>query len=106
LDKYRARSSKDDWLFSNDSYNVDFPLTFHVVPSEALNVDVILSTDLINQAEVKINKDDLTITKPSASIFLSQIELQPENEAICINVIIDKEVRNIAENIMMYNDEI
>ena len=65
--------------------NVDFPLTFHV-PSEALNVDVILGTDLINQAEVKINKDDLTITKPSASIFLSQIELQSEkDEAICIN---------------------
>ncbi|KAG5317260.1 POL3 protein, partial [Pseudoatta argentina] len=63
--------------------NVDFPLAFHVVPSEALNVDVILGTDLIIQAEVRIDKDGIAISKPNVSIFLSQIELQPEKgEAI------------------------
>ncbi|XP_011058761.1 PREDICTED: uncharacterized protein LOC105148631 [Acromyrmex echinatior] len=78
--------------------NVDFPLAFHVVPSEALNVNVILGTDLIIQAEVRIDKDGIAISKPNVSIFLSQIELQPEkDEAICTDTIIDKEAKNVAE---------
>jgi len=36
--------------------NLNFPLTFHVIPSEALNVAVILGTDFINQAEITIDK--------------------------------------------------
>ena len=76
--------------------NVDFPLAFHVVPSEALNVNVILGTDLIIQAEVRIDKDGIAISKPNVSIFLSQIELQPEkDEAICTDTIIDKEAKNV-----------
>lgn len=81
--------------------NVDFPLAFHVVPSETLNVDVILGIDLINQAEVRIDKDGITITKPNVSIYLSQIELQPEKEeAICSGTRINEEAKNIAEAMM------
>lgn len=55
--------------------NIDFSLTFHVVPSKALNVDIILGTDFINQAEITITQDGIKVNKPSALIFLSQIEL-------------------------------
>lgn len=47
-----------------------------------MNVAIILGTDFINQAEIRINQNGITVNKPSAMIFLSQIELQPEDDEI------------------------
>jgi len=81
--------------------NLNFPLTFHVIPSEALNVAVILGTDFINQAEITIDQNGITVNKPSALVFLSQIKLQPErDETIQTDLIIDNESRNAVENMM------
>jgi len=81
--------------------NLNFPLTFHVIPSEALNVAVILGTDFINQAEITIDQNGITVNKPSALVFLSQIKLQPErDETIHTDLIIDNESRNAVEKMM------
>ncbi|KAG5310249.1 BYR3 protein, partial [Pseudoatta argentina] len=48
-----------------------------------------LTLDLLIQAEVRIDKDGIAISKPNVSIFLSQIELQPTKEA-----------KNVAEGMM------
>lgn len=83
-----------------DSFN--FPLTFHVIPSKALNVAIILGTDFINQAEIMIDQNGITINKPSASVFLSQIKLQPkDNETIHTGLTIDPISKNVVENMML-----
>lgn len=82
-----------------DSFN--FPVMFHVVPPKALNVAIILGTNFINQAEITINQNGITVNKPSALVFLSQIELQPENnETIHTDLIIDR-VSNVIEDLML-----
>lgn len=83
-----------------DGFN--FPLSFHVVPSKALEVTVILGTDFINQAEITIDCNGITVNKPNALVFLSQIKLQPEeNGMIQTDLIIDKESKEIVENMML-----
>lgn len=79
-----------------DGFN--FPLTFHVVPSEALDTTIILGTDFINQAEITINQHGIIVNKPSTMVFLSQIKLQPEkDETIDTGLTINRESKNIVE---------
>ncbi|XP_011171540.1 uncharacterized protein LOC105204179 [Solenopsis invicta] len=81
--------------------NVDFSITFYVVPSGALTVDIILGTDFINQTEITINQDGIKITKPNALVLLSQIELQQNNdELIHTDLNIDNESRKTVECMM------
>lgn len=83
-----------------DGFN--FPLTFHVIPSKALDVTVILGTDFINQAEITIDQHGITVNKPSAMVFLSQIKLQSEeDETINTGLTISKGPKNIVENMML-----
>lgn len=68
-----------------------FPLTFHVVPTKALDVAVILGTDFINQAEIVIDQSDITVNKLEVTVFFTQIKLQPErNETIDTALMVDK----------------
>jgi len=72
-----------------------------VIPCKTLIVNVILGTDFISQAEIKIDRNEININKPSASIFLANIELiQPdkEDDAIYTAVTINKESKDVVEN--------
>lgn len=41
--------------------NLRFPVTFHIVPSNALNVAIILGTDFITQAELTIDRNGIKV---------------------------------------------
>lgn len=82
--------------------NFNFPVTFHLILSKALNVTIILSTDFINQTEIMIDQNGITVNKLSVSILLSQITLQPEdNKTIHTDLIIDEMFKNVVENMML-----
>jgi len=43
----------------------EFPLTFHVTPSKALDIAIILGADFVNQAEIIIDRNGISINKSS-----------------------------------------
>jgi len=83
--------------FQTITVDLLFPLMFHVVPCKALTVNVILGTDFISQAEIKIDQNGININKPNASIFLANIELQPdkEDDAIHTPVTIERVLKTL-----------
>jgi len=82
--------------------DLKFPLTFHVIPSKALNVAIILGTDFINQAKVIIDQTGITINKPNVPVFLSQIKLQPQNDGVsCMNLIFEGRSRDTVEGMVL-----
>lgn len=55
---------------------------------------MILGTDFINQAEITINQNGITVNKLNTWVFLSQIKLQPEDDqTIHADLSVDKESR-------------
>ncbi|KAF2895462.1 hypothetical protein ILUMI_10712 [Ignelater luminosus] len=59
----------------------DFPTTVHVVPRESMAAEVIIGQELLNQANLMIDKDGIKITRRSNDTFL---HIQPVEEELNI----------------------
>jgi len=79
--------------------NDDYPLTFHVVPCNAMKMFVVIGIDFLSQADVKITQDGISSNKIESRVFLTQINLTEEINANT-DSIIDKETKETIENLI------
>jgi len=79
--------------------NDNYPLTFHIVPCNAMKMFVVIGIDFLSQAEVKITQDGISINKIEPRVFLTQINLTEEINA-STDSIIDKETKETIENLI------
>lgn len=64
----------------------------HIVPNEAMNIDVIIGNDILNMVEVTINVDGITFYKTPSTIFLAQININNE-QTLNIDDAIDPKIQ-------------
>lgn len=60
----------------------NFTTTVYVVPDKALIDDGLIENDLLNEADVTINEDKVTITKRRQEAFLMNIRVQDDEDKI------------------------
>lgn len=71
----------------------ELKLELHVVPSEAMAMSIIIGSNILEQAELILKRDEVVISKISRDVFLTQIEVAPESE-VDFNHITDKFIKS------------
>lgn len=69
----------------------DFELKIHVVPDSAMPMDVIIGSDISEQAQIKVDQDGVFVSK-NINSFIANIDIKPESN-IEISHIPDEKVR-------------